>query len=319
MLTTIKRTTFKLKRFIAKRRTPPTDSFQFPSEFDPNIYKKLYRDVIQYNPKDLYTHYTKHGIREERRVNGLKTRLDFIDLIPKDKKILEIGPLCNPLVSGKNVFYFDIQNKEDLMLKAKSFNLPAENVPYIHFVSPTGNLEIVNECFDVVLSSHCIEHQPNLITHLSHIERILNPGGYYFVLAPDKRYCFDHFIPESSLAQVLETQIENKGFHSLRTFLEGGCLTTHNEPLRHWKGDHGDPFLVIKENIEKTLKRYNESLAFKKEYVDLHTWYFTPFSFKNILYGLNAASYTQLTLERIYPTLYGANEFWAILKKPLKN
>ncbi len=73
-------------------------------------------------------------------------------------------------------------------------------LPNIHFVSPTGNLEIVNECFDVVLNSHCIEYQPNLITHLNHIESILNPGGYYFVLEPDKRYCFDHFIPESSLA-----------------------------------------------------------------------------------------------------------------------
>src|SRR5436190_23194025 len=206
MLTRIKQTAFNLKRFITKK-IAPTYSFPFPSEFDANLYKKLYHDVIQYNPKDLYTHYLNHGIKEGRRANVLKTKLDFIDLIPKDKKILEIGPLCSPLVSGENVFYFDIQNKEDLMLKAKSFGLSVKNASHIHFVSPIGNLEIVDECFDVVLSSHCIEHQPNLITHLSHIDRLLNPGVYYCVLVPDKRYCFDHFILESSFAQVLDIQL----------------------------------------------------------------------------------------------------------------
>lgn len=151
---------------------------------------------------------------------------------------------------------------------------------------------------------------------MNNVEKLLNPGGYYFVLAPDKRYCLDHFIPESSLAQVIETQIENKGFHSMRTFLESESLTTHNESLRHWKGDHGDPLLSIKERIENSLARYNKSLTLK-EYVDLHTWYFTPISFKNIIGGLNTVPYTRLTIEKIYPTLYGSNEFWAILKKPL--
>lgn len=85
---------------------------------------------------------------------------------------------------------------------------------------------------------------------MNNVEKLLNPGGYYFVLAPDKRYCLDHFIPESSLAQVIEMQIENKGFHSMRTFLESRSLTTHNEFLRHWKGDHGDPLLSIKKELK---------------------------------------------------------------------
>ena len=318
MLTTIKHSAFKLKRFIIKKIAayPPTEIFQLPPEFDATIYKKLYRDVALYNPKDLYAHYLNQGINEGRRANILRNRSDFINLIPKDKKILEIGPFCNPLVSGEKVFYFDVMDKEDLILRAKSLNLSVKKAPYIHYVSSAGNLDIVNQCFDVVLSCHCIEHQPNLITHLNNVERLLNPGGYYFVLAPDKRYCFDHFIPESSLAQVIETQVENKGFHTLRMFLEGGALTTHNEPLRHWEGDHGDPLFSIKERIEKTLENYNKSLILKK-YIDLHTWYFTPVSFKNIIYGLNAASYLKLTIEKIYSTLYGENEFRVVLKKPL--
>lgn len=90
MLTTVKQSAFKLKRFFDKKRKSylPTDSFQFPPEFDANIYKKLYRDLTLYNPNDLYKHYLTHGIEKGRRANNLKTRLDFIDLISQGKKIL---------------------------------------------------------------------------------------------------------------------------------------------------------------------------------------------------------------------------------------
>lgn len=318
MLTTIKDTAFTIKRFLNKKRfaSAPNSTFQFPPEFDANLYKKLYTDLTQYKHDELYAHYINNGLKEGRRANILKDRIDFVKLIPKDKKVLEIGPFFNPLLSGEKVFYFDILDKEDLILRAKSLGLSQKpkNFPHIDFVSPTGNLEIINDSFDVVLSSHCIEHQVNLIKHLNNVEQLLNPGGYYFLLAPDKRYCLDHFIPRSNLAQIIESYIENRIFHPMRSFLECRALTTHNEASKHWKGDHGDPFSSIKERIENAIAECKKSLMLK-EYVDLHAWYFIPTSFKKIIEGLNTLSYTRFTIERIYPTRYGTNEFWAILKK----
>jgi hypothetical protein len=157
----------QFKRRLDRRRLKaitPIDSFQFPPEFDEATYKKCYKDLAQYSNSQLYAHYKNQGEKEGRRANALKNRIDFVKLIPSGKKILEIGPFLNPLTFGDNVFYFDILNQEALKLKAKSFGISKAEIaacPKIHFVSPTGDLNIINEKFDVVLSSHCIEH--NLI------------------------------------------------------------------------------------------------------------------------------------------------------------
>ena len=69
--------------------------------------------------------------------------------------------------------------------------------------------------FDYVISSYCIEHQPDLIKHLQDFEHVLQPGGFYFVLAPDKRYCHDHFMQESTIAEVNGAQQERRTVHHL--------------------------------------------------------------------------------------------------------
>ncbi len=318
MLNQIKNTAFNLKRFLNQKRLNhrSINTSQFPLEFDAEVYRKSNSDLIHYSKDELYTHYLNNGFKVGKSANNLKDRIDFVKLISKDKKVLEIGPFCNPLLSGKNIFYFDILDKSGLMKKAKADGFPQNpaNCPTIHFVSEHGDLSVIDEKFDVVLSSHCIEHQVNLIKHFNDVAHLLNPGGYYFLLAPDKRYCFDHYMPLSNIAQIIESHLENRIFHSLRNFIECRALITHNDVVKHWKRDHGNPLSSIKERIENAIIEYKKALA-SQEYVDLHAWYFTPNSFKYIIEGLSLASYIQFTIEQIYPTRYKKNEFWAILKK----
>ena len=44
-------------------------------------------------------------------------------------------------------------------------------------------------------SSHCIEHQVELVRHLKlkAVSRLLSPLGVYLMLVPDYCFCFDHF------------------------------------------------------------------------------------------------------------------------------
>lgn len=42
-------------------------------------------------------------------------------------------------------------------------------------------------------SSHCIEHQIELVRHLKAVSRLLSPLGIYLMLVPDHCFCFDHF------------------------------------------------------------------------------------------------------------------------------
>ena len=43
------------------------------------------------------------------------------------------------------------------------------------------------------VSSHCIEHQIELVRHLKAVSRLLSPLGVYLMLVPDYCFCFDHF------------------------------------------------------------------------------------------------------------------------------
>jgi SAM-dependent methyltransferase len=304
-------------RATHKRKIYSYKNLEFPPEFDANIYKKLYKNIAYYDDASLLSHYENQGKKEGKRAFCLENRLDFVDLIPRDKSVLELGPFFRPLMSGKNVSYFDILDKEALVLRAKALGFPSEasNCPDIHFVSSTGDLSIVNEKFDFVLSSHVIEHQPNLVGHLKQVENILKPNGHYFLMAPDRRYTFDYFIPESNIAQVITAYLDNKKLHSLCSILEQTGLTTHNDSQQHWKGEHGE------ENLSIISQKIRDKLAAQATdgYVDVHAWYFTPDSFRKIMTILNLLAYTQFKIERIYNTLYGTNEFWVILKKSVES
>lgn len=44
--------------------------------------------------------------------------------------------------------------------------------------------------FDVVFSSHMIEHSLDLIGHLNQVKSLLKPGGCYFFIAQDHDFTF---------------------------------------------------------------------------------------------------------------------------------
>lgn len=245
----------------------------------------------------------------------IKNRFDFIDIIPDQSKILEIGPYCAPLKRGKNVKYFDIADKKQLDEWAAAegianiFPLTSTSVPDIDYVSPIGDLSIIHEYFDYVISSHVIEHQVDLIAHLQGVENILNSGGYYFIVIPDKRYIFDHFRQESNIAHVISAHIERKTKCSLGDVIDANIFCTHNDALRHWKNDHGTKPAPLKAYVEEALKQ------FYKPVWKGHMFCFTPDSFKEIFYAAKEMEYTKLELIKLYTTIYNQVEFCVILKK----
>lgn len=236
-------------------------------------------------------------------------RTNLISLISKKWSVLEIGPFTNPIVRGSNVKYVDVLDKAGgLLERARRIGYTFNNATDIHYVSPTGDLSIVRNTFDICISSHCVEHQPDLIHHLKQIERILNPGGRYFLIFPDKRYCFDHFIP--TIADILDAQ--GHRVHSLRSVIEHRAMTTHNEPHRHWIGDHGAPAMAFDINVVKSaITEYENADG---GYIDVHAWQFTPASFSLNVELLSQFGMTNLRVEKAYSTPYNSLEFCAILQ-----
>jgi SAM-dependent methyltransferase len=210
------------------------------------------------------------------------------------------------------VKYFDVLTTEELVARAKFLSVDPENVPRINFVDPYGNLEVIQEKFDIVISSHSIEHQPDLVVHLQKVERLLKPGGMYFVLVPDKRYIFDHFIPETSIADVLSKNLQGVTNHSLKSVIEHRAMTTHNDPARHWAGDHGMPYENFAQRARDAMAEFDKAQG---QYIDVHASYFTSESFTIIMNCLRHMEMTGFSVLRNYHTRIGQNEFLVILQK----
>ena len=281
---------------------------------DFNSYRDKYSDCRKMSDAEILNHFEYHGISEGRVAHPLALRENFLSELKSKSSILEIGPFCNPGVSGGHVKYFEILDQAALIERAKLYNLNADIVPMIHFLSPEGDLSIVKENFQCCFSSHVIEHQPDFIRHLQEIEKILLPEGEYCLLIPDHRYCFDHFITPSTVADVFDAFERRKTKHDLRSVIEHRALTTHNDPLSHWLGNHGPQFsaethlVALKNSLDEFKNASGKS-------IDVHAWQFTPDSFFEIVSSLNKLGLLGLKPSFVNDTPYGRFEFSAVLKK----
>ena len=277
--------------------------------FDADFYRATYPDLRNLGDEDAKAHYNVFGIAEGRLASKFGTRQTFLDQIDPKDRVLEIGPYVSPLMTGENVKYLDILSREKLHERAISDGLDVTMIPRtIDFV---GDISQIETKFDTVISSHSIEHQPDLISHLQQVGRILSPGGHYFLMIPDKRYCFDHFIPESTIAGVLQANVELRRLHTLGSIIEHVALTTHSDAVRHWKADHGaicgDDRIT---KIDAAVELFDRNPG---GYIDVHAWYFTPMTFFNITDILYRRGMVTLRPSVIFPTTLNTSEFFAVL------
>jgi SAM-dependent methyltransferase len=250
----------------------------------------------------------------DRTSTPLSKRENLLERLKSKPSILEIGPFCNPAIIGPQVKYFEVLDQLALVARAKELNYKIENVPEVHFLSPTGNLAVIDEMFDCCFSSHVIEHQPDLVTHLQQVEQILEPDGEYCLIVPDQRYCFDHYLRPSTIADILDAYYSGRKLHGLKSIIEHFALTTHNDPVRHWRRDHSQL-----ENLDYKIARIKNAIQIHEQangcYVDVHAWQFTPKNFYEVLTLLNSLNLTNLTPVEVFDTPRGRFEFTAILKK----
>jgi len=239
-------------------------------------------------------------------------RADFVASVSLTGPVLEIGPFDRPWLSGASVRYFDVLPQQGLKARAAAEpNRSPDGCPFIHYVSPTGDLSIVNDEFATIFSSHCIEHQPDLIHHLQEVGRLLRPGGHYYLIVPDKRFCFDHFLQESELDEVRAAK--GRSLHTEKAVSEHALGTTHNINILHWLGFHGQPATDDPDAQARSEVSIMRTRA--GEYVDVHAWQFTPQSFRSLIQTLFDNGEIDLQPARVHNTGFGRIEFMAVLTR----
>jgi hypothetical protein len=237
-------------------------------------------------------------------------------LAEKKGKLLEIGPFNHPLALGKFMFYFDLLSTIELKTRAVAEGLDPATVPEIDFYDPHGSLLGIKKKFYDVTSSHCIEHQPDLINHLNQVSQLLSEiGSKYWVIIPDKRYCFDALLPESSLSEVVQAHNDNQTRPSIWKVIEHRAMTTHNDSIQHWLGNHGAHGIDLKQRWDSAVKEFESSDG---KYIDVHCWQFTPNSFSQLISNLFSLGLIDLQVEEIFETPRNGIEFCAVLKKAIK-
>lgn len=254
----------------------------------------------------------RHARAIRSRNRGHFTRGDYAELVrvaPGSGRILEIGPFAWPLVRGRDVAYADVLTTEGIRARARDIGANPDSAPEIDFVIPASDLSAIEERFRAVVSCHLIEHQPDLIGHLQQVAQLLEPGGRYFLIVPDRRYCADHYVPSSTLAELIAARSEKRVAHVLRSFIEGRALTVHNDPIRHWAGDHGRRFDDFPARLSNAIAEF----AAAEDYIDLHTWFFDPTSFRDLMTDLGDAGQIPFRVEAVYPTRRDDVEFYAVL------
>lgn len=298
---------------MAKQKSSADDmalsGADLPPAFDAGYYLSVNPD-LPIAADAAAEHYAATGRAEGRVASPLALRENLIALIADGRSVLEIGPFCQPLLRGANIAYLDVLDAAQLRARAIEIGVDPAGCPaHIDYV---GGLEQVRRRFDAVVSSHAIEHQPDLIHHLQQIERILQPDGLFCLIVPDKRYCFDHYIAESTIADVIEAHREQRRRHGLASVIEHVALTTHNDSHRHWAGDHGPAFQADRvARVEKAIADHDFNPG---RYIDVHAWYFTPDSFRTTIETLSGLGLIGLELAGVYDTARGRNEFCAVLR-----
>ncbi|MBV8739531.1 MAG: glycosyltransferase, partial [Alphaproteobacteria bacterium] len=228
--------------------------------------------------------------------------------IPRDGKILEIGPSYGPVApksEGWNTKVLDYTAQDGLVAKYTGHpGIDIGRIEEVDFIWRGGKLcdaVPVDErgTFDACIASHVIEHTPDLISFLNSIEVLLKEDGVVALAVPDKRYCFDYFRPLTTTGQVLYAHMEARSRHSPQLTFDFAAYRVENGGSVAW-GQHPSKELRFLHSLDMA-RGLSQQVQDSEDYVDVHAWCFVPASFELILFELAMLGETDLRVERTTP------------------
>lgn len=281
-------------------------------EFNSVLYRELHSDLAAFTAEEAKAHHATFGIHEGRIATFADTREGFLsEMVFKERgDILEIGPDCAPALDGASISYAELLDASALRARSRERGLNISCCP--GKIDYPDGLGAIDRTFDTLFSSHVIEYQPDLVGHLGMTSRLLAPGGRYYLIISDKRFCSDALLAESSIADIVQAHCPPRQRHALATAIEQRALVTHNDPVRHWANDHGSlDETVVRNQIEATIRSYEDG---NDDFIDARAWRFTPAGFRKILTILRLLKLIELAPVRIYNTPRDRQEFCVVLE-----
>lgn len=241
----------------------------------------------------------------------------ILECIDKEGIGLEIGPSHNPTApksEGYNVHVIDHATRDELVEKYLGHSVDIskiEDVDYVWKGESYSELTGKSNHYDWIIASHVIEHTPDLIGFLNDCDTILKNDGVLSLAIPDKRYCFDHYRPITSISAIIDSHIQKAIHHSPGTVLEnflnmvslGGTIAWNSKTTGEYS------FVHSLKDAAKKMDLVSDSDA----YLDVHAWCFTPHSFRLLIHDLFCLGLIPFQEVTFYPTK--GSEFFVTLSR----
>ena len=253
-------------------------------------------------------------------------RRQFLNNLVRNNELvgLEIGGLDRPLVvrselpEGSEILYADHLSTEDLKRKYKvDQTVDIDALVEVDIVCDSGDLgdSLGGRLVDYIVASHVIEHIPNPIGWLQMLFDALRPGGFVFLVVPDKRFTFDFQRPNTTFGEILEAFLSNKKMPSIRDVFDHYSSGAMIDGSRVWNGVLGSEELVPLASNKDALK-YAYEVHNDSTYHDVHISIFTPLSFFSIVERIIETQLVMLEVIGFKDTSINDIEFFVGLKKP---
>jgi predicted SAM-dependent methyltransferase len=211
--------------------------------------------------------------------------------IDKNGRGVEIGPCQSPIApkrAGYQVHVIDHLDREGLIAKYKEHHLEGiENIEQVDFVwkgESYAALTGKSKYYDWIIASHIIEHMPDLVGFLRGCDDILKEDGVISLIIPDKRYCFDHYQPISSISKAIDGYYQQYKVHTPGAVAEHFLNIVSKAGITSWNADTvGEYKFVHPLDLSQKLM---DHVVRTQEYLDVHAWYFVPHSFSLMIHDL---------------------------------
>lgn len=134
---------------------------------------------------------------------------------------LEIGPLHRPMVKhdGMQMEYVDRCSVAELRAHYPELNeLPLVEPDVIDDAESLSS--VADQTYDFLISAHVIEHMRNPLSSLEQWCRVVKPGGYIYMVVPDKRAIFDSRRVRTTLEHIILDYREPSQERDREHFLE---------------------------------------------------------------------------------------------------
>jgi len=246
-----------------------------------------------------------------------RTQKILAKLSPSEQVGLEIGPLCNPIVTREmgRVYYVDHDSTENL--RVRYVDKPWVNIDQIVDVDYIWGEKRLPELtgdrapFDYVIASHVIEHVPDLVGWLAEVHQILKPGGILSLAIPDRRFCFDYFRCDTRLADVIEAYLTQAKEPSARQFFDYFVSAVAWNGNISWAIPAVESELANVHSLQEAWKRI-KAISRKEATWDIHCWVFTETSFLELYEALVRLNLIEYRIAQFYGTQ--GSEFFVSLE-----